>query len=109
MNQTSSRQRSAKERDYLRVPLRATTFSTFCLLPLLVFGVFKALLVQPQTAAYVMMSMATVYSSVRAPATIALTFKGEKKRRSRGKRVVLVQEERRKLCDQEVIQMSTTV
>jgi len=70
----------AKERDYLRVPLRATTFSTVCLIPLVVFGVGKAMLGQPHVAVYVMMTISTLYTSVRAPATVALTFAGEKKK-----------------------------
>jgi hypothetical protein len=74
-----------KEREYLRVPLRATTFSTLCLLPLLIFGVAKAMLGRPEAAVYIMLSISTVYSSVRVPATVALTFKGDKEEDVRAK------------------------
>lgn len=63
----------------MKVPVRATTFSALCLIPLIILGMTHKLFhTSPTISAYMAMTTAVLVTVLRAPLTFLLTFKSIK-------------------------------
>ncbi len=72
--------------EYLKIPVRATTFSALCFMPLALFGI--ALKIQEndvgiEIGAYLAQTTAIITTVVRAPLTLLITFKSIRTSRAR--------------------------